>query len=383
MSAPREEVTVREIVAATGGSKVTTLRRALRESWPFREEPCPGRPRRFYDVSALPADIRERLDTPDATPADVSGENRAREKAGAGTGPAPVSAPADGVDTMSETVPPEDALERRWERLPEARRQRAADRLALVDAAVAVSLSAGVSMRAACERVSGDGGHPCSAATLLRWWRRVRDLPRPRRVMALADGRSGGTAEAPLDPAAWEAFKADWMRPEQPTLAACGRRLRRLAEANGWTVPASDAALLRRIRREVPPEAVTLSRRGPEALGRMVPPQIRDREALASMECVCADGHTWDVRVRWEDGSEGRPVGVFWQDSRSGKLLSWRIGRSETSRAYRLSLADTLWRHGAPEHAIIDNGRGIASKASPAAPAPSAATTARAAPSAC
>ena len=369
MSAPRE-VTAHAIAAAMGICKATILRRASRESWPYREDPHPGRPRRLYDVAGLPEDIRRAMaagadSPPNAHPGHPGSQEAAHDDGGAdGAAPAAPSA----IDTMSQTVPPEDLLERRWQRLPEAARRFAAARLELVDEAVAAAAE-GVSMHVACVRVSESHGSSPSVPTLMRWWQRVRDLPRPRRAMALADLRPGGTVTAPMDPAAWEAFKTDWLRPEQPALAACGRRLRRLAEVNGWTVPASDAALLRRVRREIPPESVVLARRGPEALGQTVPPQVRDRESLASMQAVNADGHTWDVRVRWPDGRTGRPVMVCWQDCRSGSILAWRIGCTETAGAYRLSMADLLWRHGAPVqpdgtpgHAILDNGRGIASK---------------------
>lgn len=112
----------------------------------------------------------------------------------------------------------------------------------------------------------------------------------------------------------------------------------------------------------MPPGAIVLARQGPEASKSRVPPQIRDREALASMQVICCDGHTWDVRVLWPDGSVGRPVMVAWQCVRSGKVLGWRIDLSESAEAYRLSMADTLWARGAPEHVVADNGRGICSQ---------------------
>ena len=58
------EVTMLEIATAMGAGRVTIRDRAAREGWPYREIPAPGRPRRLYKISALPADIRERLDTP-------------------------------------------------------------------------------------------------------------------------------------------------------------------------------------------------------------------------------------------------------------------------------------------------------------------------------
>ncbi|MYK11281.1 MAG: hypothetical protein F4041_16770 [Acidobacteriia bacterium] len=164
-------------------------------------------------------------------------------------------------------------------------------------------------------------------------------------------------------PEAWAAFKADWLRPERRTAADSLRVVLRIAGAKGWApVPGYAKYYLRRVRRELSPQAIALARYGPEAAGRAAPPQIRDRGALASMEIVCADGHRWDVRVEFPGGSVGRPLLVGWQDIRSGSILAWRIGESETADLYRLSCADMLWKHGRPGDIIVDNGRGIASK---------------------
>ena len=172
-----------------------------------------------------------------------------------------------------------------------------------------------------------------------------------------------GRKQAGCHPEAWAAFKADWLRLERPTAEASVRAVLRIAAARGWEpVPGYAKYYLRRIERELGPQAIALARFGPEAVDRMSPPQIRDRGALFSMQIVCADGHRWDVRVLWPDGTIARPLLVGWQDIRSGSILAWRIGAEETSDLYRLSCADMLWKHGKPGDIIVDNGRGIAAK---------------------
>ncbi len=172
-----------------------------------------------------------------------------------------------------------------------------------------------------------------------------------------------GRKQVECHPEAWAAWKADWLRPERRTAADSLRVVLRIAGAKGWApVPGYAKYYLRRVRRELSPQAIALARYGPEAADRTAPAQIRDRGALASMEAVCADGHRWDVRVLWPDGTVARPLTVGWQDIRSGKPLAWRTGTEETSDLYRLSCADMLWEYGQPGDIIVDNGRSIAAK---------------------
>ena len=414
------EVTMREIATAMGAVRETARLRAAREAWPYREIPAPGRPRRLYEISALPADIRERLDMPVTAgpsgrtegeaagassqtkgeagavpaslqqdlppggPTDTPARQRGERGSQAGAvteGPAtplppsggerpqgPFNAPSTAVenpaasDKLSQSVPPEpDALADRWERLPEFRRERAAAKLAAIDAALLISERDRIPMRAACQRAAA--GSRWSGATLMAAWRAVRNLPRHRRAMALADRRPGRIARAECDPAAWEFFKFDYLRLEAPFLAACHRRLLRVADAQGWAVPASPAALLRRLEAECPREAIVLARQGQGALQRMLPPQQRLRPQF-SLDAVNCDGFRFDNFVDWHGPGRDpvRPVGVFWQDLASGELLSFRIAETENADSYRLSFHDLLRAYGIPGAVYCDNGRGIAAK---------------------
>jgi hypothetical protein len=80
------------------------------------------------------------------------------------------------------------------------------------------------------------------------------------------------------------------------------------------------------------------------------------------MRLVNADGHVFDVFVAYEDGTIGRPVIVAFQDIHSGKVLSWRLDRTENRHAVRLALADLVEAFGVPEACVFDNGRHFASK---------------------
>ena len=256
-----------------------------------------------------------------------------------------------------------EVLSARWERLTDAQRATAAAKSAAIAVAVDAAERQGILLRDACEAAAE--GTQWSGATLLACWygreKPLSDYPRRLWPMVLAPRYIGRTAFAEIDPAAWQAFLADYLRPEQPPLAMCYRTLQRLAKSEGWTIPRSEAALKRRLEREVHPEAVTLARLGAEALSKMHPPQIRERPQRV-LGAVNADAHRVDVFVRWPDDKVERPTLTAWQDIHSPKILSWRIDRSENADSYRLSFADLLRDYGIPKHVFVDNGRGIASK---------------------
>ena len=420
------EATMREIATALGVTKRGANIRALREGWPYREQRVRGGRRRLYPVASLPADVREALGESDERdlPPGLHADVRMRQPDGRGsqqgaataasarplrmeqdplsdgngcpaTSPARPSGMKSGGgappnqetptsilshararEEATEPAPPdpdpalEASLMDRFERLTSARRAECEALVPVFDRAVAMTArSRKASMRPALEAAAAELDCGRSPRTLYSAWLGRRGRPGlktlPRRLWAatLAPRHVGCTAFAECSPQAWGAFRTDYLRAEQPTAAHSHRLVLRLGEASDWVVPRSPATFLRRLRREVPVQVVVLARQGPEALDRMRPAQQRDREALAVMEAICADGHRWDVRVEWPDGRTGRPMMVAWQDIRSGKPLAWRIGCEETADAYRLSLADVLWKYGAPEHVIVDNGRGIAAKA--------------------
>jgi len=105
-----------------------------------------------------------------------------------------------------------------------------------------------------------------------------------------------------------------------------------------------------------------MARKGQEAHDRLFPAQERDRSMFHALEAVNADGHKFDLFVRWPDGEIVRPLLSAWQDVLSGKILSYRIDKSENSDAIRLSFGDLVEAYGIPSYAFLDNGRAFASK---------------------
>ena len=105
-----------------------------------------------------------------------------------------------------------------------------------------------------------------------------------------------------------------------------------------------------------------LCRDGAEALKRLYPAQQRRRDVFHALEAVNGDGHKFDVFVRWPDGEVVRPMMIGLQDVYSGKLLSYRVDKTENREAIRLALGDLVEAYGIPDHIYFDNTRAFANK---------------------
>lgn len=199
-----------------------------------------------------------------------------------------------------------------------------------------------------------------SESSIYKWFCRVKEWPREDWSMVLASNHRGRIKVEQISPEAWDYIKADYLRPEAPALTAVYERALRLGDAKGWHLP-SYKTVLRRVN-SIPEVVRVLSREGGRALEQMYPAQERDKSVFRAMEAVNADGHRFDVFVTWPDGEVCRPILVCWQDLFSGKLLSYRIAKTENADAIRLSFGDMIERFGVPSAAYLDNGRGFASK---------------------
>lgn len=236
-------------------------------------------------------------------------------------------------------------------------------RLAVVEATEALE-SAGFTRTAAIAAASAQ--HGVTSATVWNWLKLITGVRADDRLPSLAPRRVGGGAHAEIHPDAWTAFKSDYLRPEQPTLASCYARLQLAAAAQGWGELPHVKSLQRKLDRELDGRTIMLAREGVDALRRSLPPQIRSVDHLHALQHVNIDGHRWDVFVRWPDGRGGyrvvRPMMVAIQDLYSRKMVAWRIGETESADSVRLCFADLFETYGIPEACTLDNGRGFASK---------------------
>jgi hypothetical protein len=258
----------------------------------------------------------------------------------------------------SDRAAEREALWQAFEALPEAKRRVAAKRLAALDAVEAL-VAAGTSRTGAMQTVAAERGIRLS--TLYQWARTVRGVAAEDRLPHLAPRHGGVRGErAETTPEALEWLRSAWLSPSRPTVEQCLRDLRAVAAQRGWRL-ASDRTLRRHLA-GIDRAVATYWRYGPEAADRLHPSQRRDRTALRALEAVNADGHTLDVWARWPDGTTGRPVLVAFQDVYSGKLLSWRVDRTENTDAFRLAFGDLVERWGIPDHLYVDNTLAAANK---------------------
>ena len=200
-----------------------------------------------------------------------------------------------------------------------------------------------------------------SVATINNWFKAIRGVPVEDRLPHLAPGFKGGGRKAEFDDTLWQAICSDFLRMSKPGWSDCYRRTAELAAKRGASIP-SYKTLWRRFVATVDPQIVTLMREGIDALRRHLPPQERTVADLHALELVNIDGHTCDVRVRFPDGTIGRPVLIAIQDVMSRKFLAWRYAPSEDALTARGVFLDLFQRYGIPKGLLSDNGRAFACK---------------------
>lgn len=344
-----------------GSSKRHINRMALRGAWPSRRRLARGGGRE-YPVAALPPAAQAALLLRE------SQNGAARSAARATSSPYGSPQRSEQQALLSTTAkPPGTAIPAgasatvawaHYEAKPQSLKDKAIARLEALDACERI-LANGVGKRAALHAVGAQLG--IAWQNLNRWYALVKGLPRADWLPALAPKYAGRTATAEIDAEAWDFFKALFLSKSRPPAATCYEQLGREAALRGWSVPAL-GTLMRRLRREVGAPAIKYSREGEESLKRMFPAQQRDKTAMHALECVCSDGHRLDLFAKWPDGSIGRPIMVAWQDIYSGRVLAWRVDKSENKELVRLTFGDVVERFGIPERVLMDNGRAFASK---------------------
>lgn len=245
-----------------------------------------------------------------------------------------------------------------YERQTDKVKGKAQERLAVLSLVEAMVLN-GQRKEIAVALIAAEKG--VAGSSIWGWYKRVQGQERADWLPFLADQYVGRQVSAEFDDDAWEAFKADFLRLSARPLSACYRDLKLLAAKKGWVIP-SEKSVARKVEREIHPTVLVLTREGPDELKKMYPPQERDRSCFHALEAINGDGHIWDVRVLWPDGTIGRPVMVGFQDLYSNKILAWRVAQTENREMIRLALGDVVEQYGIPDYVWFDNTRAFANK---------------------
>ncbi len=320
------------------GTERGVQRKAEREEWPGRKRA--GGKATEYPYSALPAPLQMAL----ARAAKVGFE--------------PAAEAAEAADRR--TYNSED-LWNYWAHRTNKLKNEGKRRLDVVLAVEALR-RAGLSETAARKEVAAQG--PDSYRSVIRYCTAVVGYRRGDWLPVLTPGYTGRLVCAEMDVRAWDFFKADYLRKATtgaPTAESCVERLKRAGEAQGFPVPTLKT-LMRRIKREIPPNLIVLLREGGDAYEAARPAQERDRTVFHALEAVNGDGYQFSLYCRFESGEVCRPKTWFWQDLYSGKFLAWRTDVSENKDMIRLSIADLIAEYGIPNHFWIDNTRAAANK---------------------
>lgn len=311
------------------------VRRAKRDEWESRRRSGQGGGREYAFVS-LPVETQAAL-LKDAKP---------EPKAPRVTRPA-----------ASRGVVDRESLWASYERRPQGMKDEAARRLQALQGVERLAAD-GAGRSQAVEEIAKAFGE--SRATIYRWQKSVKGVDRTDWLAALVPGYMGRTSKADCSPEAWEYFKAQYLRPEAPSIAACYIWTQEAAKKHGWTVPAKRT--FTRWASDIPTTTRVLMREGEEALMRLYPSQQRTVRDLHALFWINGDGYKHNVFVRFPDGTIDRPKTWFWQDVYSRRIIGFRTDRTEHTDMIRLALGDVLERFGIPEHVTIDNTRAAANK---------------------
>jgi len=363
------------IAVALDIDKRSVARRAVREQWPYTEEETQGGKRRLYALKDLPEEVNNAVllrrhslgvDLLSGAPLPERGRVPAASAASAAT---PGGSGGGAVPGWNRPVLSHAEAWERYEKATQARKDEAGTRLRAV-LRLEELLDAGVrTMQARAQVVAemkAEGVKGATGCSLWRWQGVVKGVPRADWLAMLTPGYWGrGPKCKVIDATAWEEFKSDYLRVEQPSAASCYERALRGAQARGVALPTLDT-FKRRLKAEVSRGALILGRQGAEAFAQTIPALERDRTVYHAMEAVNVDGHQADVFVHWPEVPSGkeimRPVLIGIQDIYSGLILGWRVGWSETTELAQQAFHAVVQRYGIPGKVWMDNGRAFASK---------------------
>ncbi|MFT6552834.1 MAG: hypothetical protein ACJA1I_002891, partial [Zhongshania marina] len=284
--------TAKDISEIVGEPRRKVERQAVRENWSFKTETVRGGTRHVYSLADLPKDIQQPLILAEARHA------------------------ADQKQDIADTA------WKVYERAGENAKSEAKRRLEALTFRENLIFS-GTGKSAATDKAAAE--FAANRATIYKWVELVKGIERSNWLAHLLPQHEGKPKRsAECAPEAWDFFKADYLRNEQPSIASCYERLKRAARANDWAIPAIRTFNRWTIER-IPLSVRILSRDGEHALSARFPSVERTVHNMHAVEWINGDGYQHNVFVKWPDGTVDRPKTWFWQDIYSRKLLAYRV----------------------------------------------------------
>jgi hypothetical protein len=211
--------------------------------------------------------------------------------------------------------------------------------------------------------------HGVSKGTAKNWWYGNGNKPGAQDYdpaawsSVLMNHYDGTGGEAPIAPLAWDFYTTLWLQRHQPAHMDCYRRTLEEAVKKGWDLP-SEVTIRRKVQAEIAVSTIVLLREGEKAWRKLHPFQHRDKTCFKAGEAVSGDGLKFDkIWVKFDDDEIlNTATGWFWQDIFSGKLIAYRLGKTENTDLFRLATYD-LTSICLPYYVQIDNTRVAANKA--------------------
>ncbi len=267
----------------------------------------------------------------------------------------PVPGPERSLDEITR-----QALWQRFEAATAKQKERARQNLEILQAHDEL-VKSGISQTDTLFQLSKRFGKGTSKSTVIRLRNSVEGVDKSDWLPLLMPGWKGNCCQATYTEDARQWIRENFLILSKPALRAVYRRAQNLALRNGWVIPSYDA--VKRDIESIPLPVRVLLREGEKALSKMYPSPERDYSTLQIHDIWVTDGRKADVFVKWEDGTVSRPILVAWMDVRSRKILGWEIDQTENADLIRLAFKKAAENsHAIPREALMDNGRGFASK---------------------
>ncbi len=224
----------------------------------------------------------------------------------------------------------------------------------------------GLGAVSAIERVSEQSGVKVSS---IKYWLYHKpglhrnSIPERDWLPSLLDHRGGATRRADIPSEVWELFKADYLRPERPTVAECHRRASLIAERSGVKLPIRET-FSNRIKSDIPSELVLLMRDGVAAFQKLATPALRRiRDNLHAMQVVAGDGHVARVFCKTKEGRRFRPTIWGFVDVHSSMIVGYSVDFTENTDMLGIALYRMISEYGTPSIFNFDKGSAVLAEA--------------------